>query len=162
MFPPSRYYRFLQVLARELKPALSVELGVCGGGGSMHLAEGYPQGVVVGVDVAYDHPQQLEYIKSNYLNFTFWQGDSVKDAEMISRQYGLVKILFIDTVHTYEQTVKEFEAWRPYLAPGVVVCFDDLRRVEMNGFWEWLPEPKVRLDFLHATAESGFGCWWVS
>lgn len=160
MFPPSRYYRFLQVLAKQLKPALSVELGVCGGGGSLHLAEGYLGGVVVGVDVAYDHPEQLDYIKRNYPNFTFWQGDSVTDAPLISRQHGLVKILFIDTIHTKSRTIEEFEAWRPFLAPGTVVCFDDLRRKEMDGFWEWLPEPKVRLDLLHPTAESGFGCWF--
>ena len=33
-FPPSPYYRFLRLLAAEMRPRLSVELGVCGGGAS--------------------------------------------------------------------------------------------------------------------------------
>ena len=37
-FPPSPYYRFFKVLTAIKKPHLSVELGLCGGGGSYHLA----------------------------------------------------------------------------------------------------------------------------
>lgn len=51
-FPPSPYYRFLRVLAQNLHPELAVELGVCGGGGSFHMAKGNPRGVVVGVEKA--------------------------------------------------------------------------------------------------------------
>ena len=160
MFPPSRYYRFLQVLARELRPALSVELGVCGGGGSMHLAEGYPQGVVVGVDCSFDHPEQLNYIQSNYSNFTFWLGDSVADASKVYEKYGAASIVFVDTIHTKERTIEEFNAWLPYMATNGVICFDDLLRKEMGDFWNWLPGNKVRLDFLHPTSESGFGVFW--
>ena len=47
-FPPSEYYKFLKLLARYQQPNLSVELGVCGGGGSLHLAMGWQQGIVVG------------------------------------------------------------------------------------------------------------------
>jgi hypothetical protein len=37
-FPPSPYYRFLKLIAEEIGSRLSVELGLCGGGGSLHLA----------------------------------------------------------------------------------------------------------------------------
>ena len=163
MFPPSAYYRFLKHLAAEMKPALSVVLGVCGGGCCLHLAQGYGRGRVVGVDEAYDHPEHITYIKQNHANFTFWMGDSVYSASEIVKDFGPVDILFIDTVHTYERTMAEYDTWRPYLSSGAVVCFDDLYRPGMQQAWDELPEPKVRLDELHDGAEDGggFGVTWL-
>lgn len=162
LFPPSPYYRFLGILTRELKPVISVVLGVCGGGDCLHMALGHPSGLVIGVDYQNDHPEQLEHIKQACSNFVFYQGDSVKSAEAIHKKYGNVTLLFVDTTHTYEQTVKELKAWKPYLNNSHIICFDDLFRVEMKGFWESLSEPKMRLDRLHDGAESGggFGVIW--
>lgn len=160
LFPPSPYYRFLKRLAEHLQPALSIELGVCGGGGSLHLALGNPGGLVVGVDFAYDHPEQILHIDEVCPNFIFWQGDSVEDAGKIVDDFGKVDILFIDTVHTHSRTWAEFNAWYPYLSDKAVVCFDDLLRTEMENIWDELPSPKVRLDALHPTAEGGFGVLW--
>ena len=36
-----------------------------------------------------------------------------------------VDVLFIDTSHLYEHTVKEIEAWFPLLAPNALVMFHD-------------------------------------
>lgn len=163
LFPPSRYYRFLQVLAQEMQPALSVELGVCGGGGSLHLAAGYSRGSVIGVDCAYDHDAQIKYIINHYPNFEFWLGDSVESATEVSGRYGQVDILFIDTSHTFEQTTKEFAAWKPYLSSKAVVCFDDLFRPTMPEAWEAIEaRNKIRMDFLHDGAQDGggFGVMW--
>lgn len=160
LFPPSPYYRFLRVLAQQLQPKLSVELGVCGGGGSLHLALGHPGGRVVGVDMQYDHDEQLKHIYGVCPNFHFWLGDSVEDAPRIVSDFGKPQILFIDTVHTFEATLREFEAWHPYLDDKHIVCFDDLLRAEMGNIWDVLPSPKLRLDELHPTAEGGFGVIW--
>lgn len=162
LFPPSAYYRFLMLLAQELKPNLSVELGVCGGGGSLHLALGNPNGVTIGIDIATIPELQFLSIKSQVDNFIFWQGDSTRSAKNIYEKYGEVGILFIDTTHTTEQTIAEYEAWKPYLSDNAIVCFDDLFRQEMKGYWESLPEPKLRLDELHSGAErgGGFGVIW--
>jgi predicted O-methyltransferase YrrM len=139
---------------------LSVELGVSGGGGSFHLAIGWPEGKVVGVDRELDHPANVNFMISHCLNFNFWQGDSVSSARLIYEEFGPVDLLFIDTIHTFERTMEEFKAWRPYLSEKAVVCFDDLLRFEMTGTWEALPEPKTRLDDLHPIAEGGFGVLW--
>jgi len=149
MFPASPYYRFLKVLAQYMKPKLSVELGVSGGGGSLHLAAGWSEGKVVGVDFADDHKERIAYITENYPNFTFAIGDSVKSAQIIHKMYGKVNILFIDTDHTYDQTLAEFRAWKPFLAEGAAVCFDDLFRPRMEEAWAKIPGDKVRLDYLH-------------
>lgn len=163
-FPPSAYYRFLEVLARELQPQLSVELGVCGGGGSLHLCRGWLAGRVVGVDVSNEYPEQIQYILDNFPNFTFWRGDSVEAAGQVYERYGRVEILFIDTTHTREQTLAEYSAWRPYLAPGAIVLFDDLYRPGMLEAWDELPGRKLRLDRLHDGSPGvggGFGVIWT-
>jgi len=151
MFPPSKYYRFLKLLAHEMQPKLSVELGVCGGGGSLHLALGWSEGKVIGVDLVPDHEEHIEYMKKNYYNFEFWIQDSVEAAPFIFRDEGKVKIdiLFIDTTHTYERTLNEFKAYKPFLSKRAVVCFDDLFRPGMEEAWDKMPGEKVRLDVLH-------------
>jgi len=161
-FPPSPYYRFLKILAQNLQPRLSVELGVCGGGGSFHLAIGYPLGKVVGVDLAYDHPENLNFVISQYPNFHFWLGDTIEVAGDIYQEHGEIDILFLDSVHTFDHTTAELKAYRPYLSDRAIVLFDDLLRPEMVGLWESLPGYKLRMDTLHDGAESGggFGAIW--
>lgn len=160
-FPPSPYYRFLQVAARHLQPQLSVELGVCGGGGGLHLAMGWPNGQVVGIDLVEDHKENTDFIKANYPNFRLWLGDSIELAQSVRLQYGLVDILFIDTIHTYEQTIDEFNTWQIYLSHKAIVCLDDLNRDGMGQAWDDLPGHKVRLDMLHSgSSEGGFGVIW--
>lgn len=164
-FPPSRYYRFLRVLAANVKPSLSVELGVCGGGGSLHLALGWSRGTVVGVE----NGDGSSWERENWArvaricpNWVLWKGDSVDSAPEIAKEYGQVDVLFIDTVHTFERTVKEWEAWEPFMAERAVICLDDLFRPEMEGLWEWIPWQKARLDEMHDGAEcgGGFGVAW--
>ncbi len=149
LFPPSRYYRFLKLLAARKKPLTSVVLGVCGGGDCLHLAIGWPYGYVVGVDITYDHPEQIGHIQSVVGNFQFWEGDSVGSAAKIHHLHGPVDILFIDTTHEEGQTLAEWDAWKPFLAPDAIVCFDDLFRPGMEEAWATLPGPKIRLDELH-------------
>jgi hypothetical protein len=163
MFPPSPYYRFFEVMAQNLKPSLSVVLGVSGGGDCLHLARGWSDGTVVGIDHVNDHPANIRYILDRHPNFLSVIGDSVELANSINRLYGPVDILFIDTVHTYEQTMKEYNAWQPYLSDKSIVCLDDLFRPEgMQQAWDEMPEPKLRLDMLHDGAEfgGGFGVVW--
>lgn len=156
-FPPSPYYRFLKLLALEMKARLSVELGVSGGGGSLHLAMGSE--IAVGVDYAWDHEENITYIVKNYDNFTFLQGDSIDLAPFIFKQYGLIDILFIDTTHTYEQTTEEYKEYKPFMSLNSVICLDDLFRPGMKEAWDTMPEPKLRLDSLHQSeaGEGGFG-----
>lgn len=155
-FPPSAYYRFLEQLVAYKHPWLSVELGVCGGGGSYHLARGWV-GKVIGVDIARDHEENIAFIEANCPNFEFWLTDSITAADRASKLKHRVGILFIDTVHTFEQTLEEWDAWKDILSPDAVVCFDDLFRPGMQAAWDVIPPPKVRLDMLHTGATNGGG-----
>ena len=125
-FPPSLYYRFLKVLAQEMKPRLAVELGVCGGGGSLHMAMTGCK--TIGVDYQWDHEDNVNHIIENYKNFEFMLSDSIAAAPKIMNKYGKIDLLFIDTDHTYQRTVDEFNAYKPFLADNAIVCFDDILR----------------------------------
>ncbi len=162
-FPPSCYYRFLKLLASEMKSRLSVELGVSGGGGSLHLALGNSEGKVIGVDYAWDHPERINYILDNFPNYTFIKGDSVEYAPAIYESYGKIDILFIDTTHTYHQTLTEYNSYKPFLSDRAIVCLDDLFRPHMDEAWNDIKaDHKVRLDNLHISQinEGGFGVMW--
>jgi predicted O-methyltransferase YrrM len=160
-FPPSPYYRFLKMLAAEMQANLSVELGVCGGGGSLHLA--MASNTVIGVDVSLDYEDNVRWIKRHYPNFHFLHGDSVQNASRICNAYGEIDVLFVDTTHTYEQTITEYFAYLPYLSDKAVVCLDDLFRPGMDLAWAEMPETKARFDFLHPSqspTDGGFGVIW--
>lgn len=159
-FPPSMYYRFLRRLTKYMQPDISVELGVCGGGGSLYMALGYPQGRVIGVDCALEYPNNIALVKELAPNFEFWRMDSIASSDYFNEVKLKVNVLFIDTIHTYDQTMKEFEAYRPVLADGAVVLLDDLFREGMDQAWAELPGHKVRLDYLHmsgSATDGGFG-----
>lgn len=158
-FPPSPYYRFLRVLAANLHPRLSVELGCGGAGASLNLAMGWRDGVVVGIDRSDEYKENIQHVLGKFSNFVYLHGDSVGLATQVYERYGKVDILFIDTVHTYEQTWREFVAWSPLLSDHAVVCLDDLYRPGMDRAWEELPGRKVRLDSLHDGGEvkEGYG-----
>ncbi len=160
-FPPSPYYRFLRLIAREIQSELSVELGLCGGGGSLHMAMDSKK--VIGVDIALDYQDNIKWIRRNYPNFKFLHGDSIQSAYIIIRSAGEIDLLFIDTTHTYQQTMAEYWTYEPYLSDKAIVCLDDLHRPGMDQAWSEMPETKVRFDFLHPSqspTDGGFGVVW--
>jgi len=149
------YYRFLELLAEWWKPRLSVELGVYGGEGSRHLCMGYPEGIVVGVDI---NPLQAQMPA----NFHFMQMDSVAAADEYENVVFEipVDILFIDTTHTYEQTMAEYNAWFQYLNGNALIVMDDLHRPGMMKAWDKIQGYHVLLNQLHVCpdpVDGGFG-----
>ena len=162
-FPPSLYYRFLGLLSNAMAPATCVELGVCGGGGSLYMAWANSGNVVVGVDVSNEYPDQITHVRSTCPNFQFWQRDSI-DAVLTALKADIrVDLLFIDTVHTEERTVAEFDAWRPLLTPRAVVVLDDLHRIGMDRAWNRIPGERMIFDDLHlggSPTDEGFGVIW--
>jgi hypothetical protein len=44
-----------------------------------------------------------------------------------------VDLLFVDSSHERAATVREYEAWRPALAPGAIVAFDDYDHPDYPG-----------------------------
>ena len=113
-FPPSIYYKFFEILTAETKPNLSVELGINGGGGSLHLAKGWPQGTVIGVDIAWDCQENIKHIEENYSNFKFCLSDSIGVSSYIYDKYGAIDILFIDFFRQFEAPGADGEDGDPF------------------------------------------------
>ena len=157
-FPPSIYYRFLGLLAQYTKPKMSVELGVCGGGAGLYLARGNPEGMVYGFDVCNDYPDNIKHIQSVCSNYRFVILDSITASTLTEISH--VDILFIDTVHTYEQTMLEYHAWYSKLLSQSIIILDDLYRDGMVQAFNDIPGNKRRFDTLHiggAPTDGGFG-----
>ena len=47
-----------------------------------------------------------------------------------------ISLIFLDTIHTYEQVMEEFRIWEPYMKDDCVVCIDDIRP-SMPGRTKW-------------------------
>lgn len=52
------------------------------------------------------------------------------------RDSGMVGLLYIDSSHHREDTIREIEAWRPALEEGSLVVFDDFGNSEYPGVEE--------------------------
>lgn len=161
-FPPSPYYRFLKLIAEEIQSRLSVELGVCGGGGVLHMAMTSKQ--AVGVDVTYhEYVDNKLWLEKNYKNLKLYRNDSIQIVPVIVDRFGVIDLLFIDTTHTYEQTMTEYWAYEHFLSDKAIVCLDDLFRPGMDQAWNEMPDTKARFDFLHPSqspTDGGFGVIW--
>lgn len=105
----------------EMKPKRIVELGVRGGESSRvfsYVAQ-ETNCEVIGVDI-----DACDY--SFVHNGCFFQGDDCLFANL----YGMsntknIDVLFIDTSHYYDHTVREIAGWFPHLSDRALVIFHD-------------------------------------
>ena len=51
-----------------------------------------------------------------------------------------IDLLYVDSAHDREETKEELQAWRPALAPGALVVFDDFSHPEFPGVAEAVHE----------------------
>lgn len=152
--PQCFYYRFIYFLVRILRPKLSVELGVCTGRGTAHLAAGNLDGMVLAID-----PEKHGAFEENtrlYTNIIFIQKRS-DDVELLnSIQNQSVDLCFIDSVHAFDYTLKEVKLWTPKMKSGGIFLFDDLELDE--GMKKVLPAlPFTNKSLLPDLHHKGFG-----
>lgn len=109
-----------------------VELGTASGWTAAALALTDPQRTVTTFDPT-DRPNRADYWglldPSVQRRITYFEEDGAKGAERVKD----VDFLFLDSSHDYEPTIEEFKAWRPSLAPGAAVVFDDFGHPEYPG-----------------------------
>ena len=62
-----------------------------------------------------------------------------------------INLLHIDTEHSYAMAKAEFEAYKPYLAKGAYVLFDDLHAMDDDVlmYFDELDYYKIQDDRLH-------------
>lgn len=152
------YYNFLLLLAKELQPKMTVELGTGEGTSACFLARGAsPHRVITVESDAELVADRIMLFKSSYDldNLTPVIGDSCgpEVLEQIAEQP--IDLLYVDSDHCYDQAKKEYDLYRPRMSPGAVIVWDDIHINDgMKRFWGELTEPKEELSYLHS---AGFG-----
>ncbi len=127
---PSDIDEHLELMFTEtllLKPKLVVELGVRDGASTFvfERAAALCSAALVSVDI--DDCSEV----SRYSRWHFFRGDDVAFAALFHDFCRLrniapsIDLLFIDTSHYYEHTVREIESWFPLLSPRAKVMFHD-------------------------------------
>ena len=145
----------MYLLAGTMRGKLLVELGVESGRGLVSLAAANRSNLVIGFDSHY-HPDLNKNLK-NYSNALFFNLPSMPVPNIIICEARRIGILHIDTEHSYSMAKAEFEAYKPYLAKGAYVLFDDLHAIEdeVLRYFNELPYEKIQDDRLHPSC--GYG-----
>lgn len=165
--PQARYYLYLYQLIARLGPPLDcVEIGTYIGTSAAHLAvrngeEGGRGGLVVTIDINPDAARQV--LRRVPAHDCLAQIATITDDSTYAWDRARVRclgydVLYVDGNHTFNQAYGEYYLYRQLLKPGGVMLFDDvglqMATNEMEVFWDFVVDPKARLDYLHHT---GFG-----
>jgi predicted O-methyltransferase YrrM len=93
----------------------------------------------------------------DYDNWTFIQGDDCS-AEVLD-QLEAADIVFIDTSHLYDHTVRELDVYRKLVRPGGVICLHDTELAWPDGA-PARPQYPVKKAVKEFIAETGWR--WVN
>jgi predicted O-methyltransferase YrrM len=151
--PLCHYYRFVYFLLREIKAPLSVELGVCTGRCTAHMAAARSEGKVIGIDTAL---RDLSYITDRYPNIALWECRSDDPAAITRVGERSVDLLLVDTVHSYNYVMKETTMWLSRMKPGGIILYDDL--LLNDSMKHVMPKlPFIHKGYLDGLHNFGFG-----
>lgn len=155
----SPYYHLMYLCAGD-NDGWCVELGVEGGRGSnamligQYHAGGHHDSGVIGIDN--NRKPEVDRIISR-IGFEFILGSSLPPPPRFEHLKKSIGVLHIDTEHTFAQAREEFTAYKPFLAEGAVVLFDDTNACEgeVLKYLMSLPYDKFVDDRLHPSC--GYG-----
>ena len=142
------YYYLAYLLSEHYLTGTFVELGVEKGRFLKALALGSEFAEIIGMDTTI-RPEIDNLVKS-HKNVIVINKPSLPVIMYLEKKE--ISILHIDTEHSYSMANAEFEAYRPYLADGATVCFDDLHATN-NGVMKYFNEleyEKIENDLLHS------------
>jgi predicted O-methyltransferase YrrM len=116
-----------------------VELGTATGWTAISLALADPARTVSSLDiVAREEPRRyLQLVDGSVRNRIELE---IRDGVQGPRDATPVELLYIDSSHQREATIAEVLAWRPVLAPGAAVAFDDYANPNYPGVREAIAE----------------------
>ncbi len=136
-----RKLALLLELARDRRRV--VELGTATGWTSLSLLLADPRRQVIGYD-PFDRPERHRYLGlvrpavAARAEFRRVPGEAGP-----RRPDEAVELLYIDSSHSREGTIRELQAWNGALAPGALVVFDDYAHPDYPGVREALTELAV-------------------
>ena len=87
------------------------------------------------------------------------------DADRIEKTFEKksISMIFLDTIHTYEQVTQEFKLWEPYMKDDCVMLIDDIRNY-MPGRTKWRFHTDLDYTYKYDVTEwahndTGFGVY---
>ena len=87
------------------------------------------------------------------------------DSDRVSKTFEKksISMIFLDTIHTYEQVLAEFQLWEPYMEDDSVMLIDDIRP-SMEGRTKWRFHKELNYTYKYDVTEwahndTGFGVY---
>ncbi len=87
------------------------------------------------------------------------------DADRIEKTFEKksISMIFLDTIHTYEQVTQEFKLWEPFMKDDCVMLIDDIRNY-MPGRTKWRFHTELDYTYKYDVTEwahndTGFGVY---
>lgn len=150
------YYRLLYAIGEHAAPLRIVEIGTYVGASAAHFAIGNQGGEVVTIDINPDAKRQADRLGIPNLLAIHADSAAVLPALRAAvAEHGLFDVCYVDGLHNFNQAYGEYTLYRPLVKDGGLFLFDDVALdIEMETFWEYVVDPKMRFDVLHRT---GFG-----
>lgn len=118
------HLELIQFYARLIKPSNFLELGVQYGECTKNLIDFIPN-EYYGVDV--DSNDNIEYLKTNYSNFKFYNGTTDSFFQMLddTNTNLNLEMAFIDACHSHEASYKDFLNVDKHLKDDGIIFFHD-------------------------------------
>ena len=87
------------------------------------------------------------------------------DADRVEKTFEKksISMIFLDTIHTYEQVTQEFKLWEPYMKDDCIMLIDDIRDY-MPGRTKWRFHTELDYTYKYDVTEwahndTGFGVY---
>ena len=153
----SLYYQYLACLIPVYRPKQIVELGGAMGTAALCMLSQMPSDARIYSITLEEGGQEFSFIKTEYPQLTMVVGDDLnldswKDTDI---DFAKTDLVFIDSLHTYEQVKAELALYGPLFKKGTLMFFDDIHMdSQMFKMWAEIESPKLDVSVLH---HSGFG-----
>lgn len=152
------YHLYLWALVKILRPSKVLELGTGIGTSAFFMMCALPaESRLITVEIQPTPPRHLRFWDADF-RLTKVVGDDLDREAYGAIDLSGVDFIFVDSDHRRQHVERQWEAYRPLLAPGAVAAFDDIHlHSGLTQFWEALQGEKI--DTGSAIHESGFGLW---
>ena len=131
------YFSLLHNLTSNIDGTI-VELGNREGLGILSIYDALqPDSEFYTLDIVNDNRFVTDKIKNDSRVHILNDFDSL-NVDRVKRTFDekSISLIFLDTIHTYEQVLEEFKLWEPYMKDDCVICIDDIRP-SMPGRTKW-------------------------
>ena len=131
------YFSLLHNLTSNIN-GIIVELGNREGLGILSIYDALqPDSEFYTLDIVNDNRFVTDKIKNDSRVHILNDFDSL-NVDRVKRTFDekSISLIFLDTIHTYEQVLEEFKLWEPYMKDDCVICIDDIRP-SMPGRTKW-------------------------